>query len=99
MLRTWSLLLIDNLDSRASADVQVGEYSSFPHGSVHPQEIREGTIVMIDGGCAVEGYQSDITRNFVLGKASDKMKQVFEIVHRAQSAALARPGPESMPAR
>jgi len=71
------------------ADVQVGEYSAFPHGSVTPQEIREGTIVLIDGGCTVEGYASDITRTFVLGKASDKMKQVFDIVHRAQSAALA----------
>jgi Xaa-Pro dipeptidase len=79
------------------ADVQVGEYSSFPHGSVQPQKIQEGTIVMIDGGCSVEGYQSDITRTFVLGKASSKMNQVFEIVHRAQSAALAaaRPGAEA----
>ncbi len=79
------------------ADVQVGEYSSFPHGSVQPQEIREGTVVMIDGGCSVEGYQSDITRTFVLGKASDKMNKVFEIVHRAQSAALAqaKPGVEA----
>jgi Xaa-Pro dipeptidase len=79
------------------ADVQVGEYSSFPHGSVQPQKIQEGTIVMIDGGCSVEGYQSDITRTFVLGKASSKMKQVFEIVHRAQSAALAaaKPGVEA----
>jgi len=75
------------------ADVQVGEYSAFPHGSVTPQEIREGTIVLIDGGCTVEGYASDITRTFVLGKASDKMKQVFDIVHRAQSAALAAAKP------
>jgi Xaa-Pro aminopeptidase len=77
------------------ADVQIGEFSSFPHGSVQPQVIREGTIVMIDGGCAVEGYQSDITRTFVLGKASDKMKEVFEIVHRAQSAALAAARPDA----
>jgi len=79
------------------ADVQVGEYSAYPHGSVAPQKIREGTIVMIDGGCTVEGYASDITRTFVLGKAPGKMKQVFEIVHRAQSAALAaaRPGVEA----
>ena len=78
------------------ASVQVGEYSALPHGSSTPQVIREGSIVMIDDGCAVEGYQSDITRTFVLGKASDKMKQVFDIVHRAQAAALAaaRPGVE-----
>jgi Xaa-Pro dipeptidase len=82
------------------ASVQIGEYSALPHGSATPQVVREGSIVMIDDGCTVEGYQSDITRTFVLGQASgdvgDKMKKVFEIVHRAQSAALAaaRPGAE-----
>ena len=82
------------------ASVQVGEYSSLPHGSRTPQVIREGSIVMIDDGCTVEGYQSDITRTFVLGKApqdvGDKMKKVFDIVHRAQSTALAaaHPGAE-----
>jgi len=76
------------------ASVQVGEYTALPHGSITPQTIREGTIIMIDDGCTVEGYQSDITRTFVLGKATDKMKRVFDIVHQAQSAALkaARPG-------
>lgn len=75
-------------------DIDIGENSSFPHGSTVPQVIRDGTLVMIDDGCTVEGYQSDITRTFVFGKASDKMKKVFEIVHRAQTAALktARPG-------
>ncbi len=76
------------------ASINVGEYTALPHGSITPQTIREGTIIMVDDGCNVEGYQSDITRTFVLGKATDKMKQVFDIVHRAQSAALAaaRPG-------
>ena len=79
-----------------SADVQVGEFAAFPHGSVTPQVIREGTIILADGGCKAEGYTSDISRTFVLGKATDKMKQVFDIVHRAQNAALAatRPGLE-----
>ena len=82
------------------ASVQVGEYTALPHGSRTPQTIREGSIVMIDDGCDVEGYQSDITRTFVLGKApepvGDKMRKVFDIVHRAQAAALAaaRPGAE-----
>src|SRR6185295_11568849 len=44
------------------ASVQVGEYTALPHGSITPQTIREGTIIMIDDGCTVEGYQSDITR-------------------------------------
>jgi Xaa-Pro dipeptidase len=78
------------------ASVQVGEYSAFPHGSTTPQVIREGSIVIVDDGCEVEGYQSDITRTFVLGKASDRMKKVFDIVHQAQTVALktARPGLE-----
>ena len=86
----------EQLGFTGGADVQVGEFSAFPHGSVTPQVVHEGTIVLMDGGCSVEGYESDITRTYVLGKATDKMKQVFDIVHRAQSAALAaaRPGVE-----
>jgi Xaa-Pro dipeptidase len=86
----------ERLGFEGGADVQVGQFSAFPHGSVTPQVIREGTIVLMDGGCRVEGYTSDITRTFVLGKAGDKMKRVFEIVHEAQSAAVkaARPGLE-----
>ena len=86
----------ERLGFEGGADVQVGEFSAFPHGSVTPQLIKEGTIVLMDGGCRVEGYTSDITRTFVLGKASDKMKRVFDIVHQAQTAAVktARPGLE-----
>ena len=77
-------------------DIEIAENSPFPHGSIVPQVIREGTLVMLDDGCTVEGYQSDITRTFVFGKPSDKMKKVFEAVYRAQTAALkaARPGVE-----
>ena len=92
--------LIDSAYARmgfpGEASVMVGDSTAFPHGSKTPQVIREGSIIMLDDGCVVEGYQSDITRTFVLGKASDKMKQVFDIVRRAQSVALAaaRPGAE-----
>ena len=75
------------------ADVNVGEYSALPHGSIHPQELREGTILLMDGGCMVEGYASDISRTFVLGKPTDKMKSVFDIVHKAQATALATARP------
>lgn len=78
---------------RGEASVQTAEYSALPHGSTTPQIIREGTIIMVDDGCTVEGYQSDITRTFVIGKASDKAKRVFDIVKRAQSAALAAAKP------
>jgi Xaa-Pro dipeptidase len=80
------------------ASCQVGEYSALPHGYLQPQVIREGEIILIDDGCFVEGYQSDISRAFVLGDATspklDKQRKVFDIVHRAQAAALAtaRPG-------
>lgn len=76
------------------ASVQTGPFTALPHGSTAPQTIGDGTIVMIDDGCSVEGYQSDITRTFVVGRASEPMKRVFEVVRRAQSAALAaaRPG-------
>ena len=86
----------ERLGFEGGAEVQVGEFSAFPHGSVTPQVVHEGTIVLMDGECTVEGYKSDITRTYVLGKASDKMKKVFDIVLRAQSAALAAalPGAE-----
>jgi len=76
------------------ASLNIGEYTASPHGSRTPQTIREGTIIMLDDGCRVEGYTSDITRTFVLGKPTHKMVEVFDIVRRAQKAALeaARPG-------
>jgi Xaa-Pro dipeptidase len=86
----------ERLGFPGEVDIDIGENSSFPHGSIVPQVIREGTLVLIDGGGPVEGYQSDISRTFVFGRPSDKMKSVFDIVHRAQAAALktAHPGVE-----
>ena len=79
------------------ASCQVGEYSALPHGSLQPQVIREREIVLIDDGCLVEGYQSDISRTFVLGDATspklDKARKIFDVVHQAQSAALAAAHP------
>ena len=89
------------LGFKGDAGVQVGEYSALPHGSATPQVVREGTILLIDGGCTVEGYESDISRTFVLGKltgpSADKMRRTFDFVHQAQAAALAaaRPGVEA----
>jgi Xaa-Pro dipeptidase len=73
---------------------QFGLNSAFPHGSSVPQVIREGTMVLVDGGCSVEGYSSDISRSFVFGKPTDKMRKVFDLVRRMQLAALeaAKPG-------
>jgi Xaa-Pro dipeptidase len=76
------------------ASCQVDAWSALPHGSLQPQVIREGSIVLIDDGCTVEGYQSDISRTFIVGKPTDKMKRVFDTVHKAQLTALntAKPG-------
>ncbi len=82
------------LGFQGGASVQTGQYAALPHGSIQPQTIREGTILLIDGGCSVAGYQSDISRTFVLGRPSDKMKRVFDIEFEAQTAAwhAAAPG-------
>ena len=82
---------------RGEASLNVGQYSAVPHGSAQTQVIREGDIVMVDDGCTCDGYTSDVTRSWVYGKASDEQKKVFDIVHRAQTAALtaAKPGVEA----
>ena len=82
------------LGFEGSAGVQVGKFSALPHGSVQPQIVREGSILLMDGGCRVEGYHSDLSRTFVMGRATQRMKDVFEVEHRAQTAAVktARPG-------
>jgi Xaa-Pro dipeptidase len=81
---------------RGEASCQVAAFSAQPHGSPTPQVIRENQIILIDDGCFVQGYQSDISRSFVYGKPTDRQKRVFDIVHQAQAAALAaaRPGVE-----
>lgn len=82
------------LGARGGALVLFAEHSASPHGTVTPQKLREGDIVLVDGGCSIENYASDITRTTVFGKPTDKQLKVFDIVKRAQAAALktARPG-------
>jgi Xaa-Pro dipeptidase len=66
-----------------------GKYTAFPHGSVQPQKLKEGDVVLIDAGCTVEGYVSDITRTSVFGKPTQRMRDVWDIEQRAQNAAFA----------
>jgi Xaa-Pro dipeptidase len=82
------------LGASGSGGPQFGPNPAFPHGSRAPQTLQEGTIVMVDGGCSVEGYRSDVTRTIIFGKPTDKMLKVWDIVKKAQSAALkaCRPG-------
>lgn len=76
------------------ASVNVGKYTASPHGSDKPQHLVEGTPIIFDGGCRAGGYTSDITRTVVLGQPDDEIRKVFDIVLKAQTAALntARPG-------
>lgn len=76
------------------ASINVGEFTALPHGSSKPQVIVEGTPVIFDGGCKADGYTSDITRTVVVGEPTDKMRRVFDIVLKAQTAVAraARPG-------
>jgi Xaa-Pro dipeptidase len=74
--------------------VQFGHATAYPHGIPGVQHLREGDLVLIDTGCTVQGYHSDITRTWVFGAASDAQKRIWDLEHAAQAAAFAavRPG-------
>jgi Xaa-Pro dipeptidase len=71
------------------AMVIVGKYSALPHGSIAPQTMQEGDIVLVDGGTNCEGYASDISRTVVVGQASQKQIEVWNLEKQAQDAAFA----------
>ena len=66
-----------------------GKYTAFPHGSSTPQQLKEGDVVLMDGGCSVEGYQSDITRTFVFGKPTARQRDIWNLERRSQDAGFA----------
>jgi Xaa-Pro dipeptidase len=74
---------------QGGALVLFGEWAALPHGTRQPQKLTEKQIVLIDGGCTVEGYESDVTRCSLLGKPSDKLRRTFDILRKSQDAALA----------
>ncbi|HEV1288006.1 MAG TPA: Xaa-Pro peptidase family protein [Bryobacteraceae bacterium] len=77
------------LGANGGAMAIFGKYTAFPHGSIAPQQLREGDFVLIDDGVSVEGYQSDITRTVIFGKPTDRQKYVWDLERKAQDAALA----------
>lgn len=82
------------LGARGSGGPQFGPNSAFPHGSSVSRDLHMGDIIMVDGGCSIEGFQSDVTRTLVFGQPTDKQKKVWDVVKKAQSEALkaVRPG-------
>jgi Xaa-Pro dipeptidase len=69
--------------------VSFGKYTAFPHGSSTPQRLKEGDVVLMDGGCTVDGYQSDITRTFVFGKPTQRQTDIWNLERKSQDAGFA----------
>jgi Xaa-Pro dipeptidase len=76
------------MNLRGGALTLIGASAALPHGTVKPRNLTPGDVVLIDGGCTLEGYESDVTRTGVFGKPSQKVRDVFDIVRHAQNAAL-----------
>lgn len=74
--------------------VQFGASSAFPHGLPQDDILREGDMVLIDTGCTVQGYNSDITRSYVFGVPDDEQRRIWDIEREAQQTAFeaVRPG-------
>jgi Xaa-Pro dipeptidase len=68
--------------------VLLNEASAYPHGSEKPQTIREGSVVLIDAGCSVHGYQSDVSRTWIFGQPSPRQREIWDTVKRGQEIAL-----------
>ncbi|WP_394762870.1 M24 family metallopeptidase [Phenylobacterium sp.] len=81
-------------DGSSFCAVQFGVASAYPHGLPGEQRLAEGEIVLIDTGCRVQGYNSDITRTYVFGTPSAEQRHVWDVEKRAQAAAFAavKPG-------
>jgi Xaa-Pro aminopeptidase len=78
-----------NLGVQGGIFVSFGKYTAFPHGSSTPQTLAEGDVVLMDGGCNVEGYQSDITRTFIFGKPTQRQRDIWDLERRSQDAGFA----------
>ena len=70
------------------ASVLLNEASAYPHGSDQPQVLKEGGIILMDCGCSVHDYESDISRTWVFGEPTGKQREVWETVKRGQQRAL-----------
>ncbi len=68
--------------------VLLGEASAYPHGSGKPQAVRDSEVVLMDCGCSVEGYQSDISRTFVFGEATAEQRKVWQQMRDGQQIAI-----------
>ncbi|WP_313441959.1 Xaa-Pro peptidase family protein, partial [Novosphingobium sp.] len=74
--------------------VQFGEATAYPHGLPGDRELQEGQLVLVDTGCTIQGYHSDITRTYAFGEVSQDIRRIWDIEKEAQQAAFdaCRPG-------
>ncbi len=68
--------------------VQFGPSAAFPHGAPGERRLAKGDVVLIDAGCKVHGYTSDVTRTVSFGAPSDEIRRVYAAVDRAQRAGI-----------
>jgi Xaa-Pro dipeptidase len=76
------------LGAEGSISATFGEMTASPHGSVRRRPLREGDIVLMDGGCSVDGYRSDISRTVVVGTPTARQREIWDLVKRGQAAAF-----------
>ncbi|MGK6355153.1 M24 family metallopeptidase [Sphingomonas sp. DT-207] len=69
--------------------ILLGEAAAYPHGTGKPQKVVPGEVVLMDCGCSVQGYQSDVSRSFVFGTPTAEQRKVWDQVARGQQVALA----------
>jgi Xaa-Pro dipeptidase len=72
----------------AFAMVLLNEASAYPHGTDEPQALRQGSVILMDCGCSVHDYQSDISRTWVFGEPTKRQREVWNTVRRGQELAL-----------
>lgn len=65
-----------------------GSHTSLPHGVPSDRKIQKGDFVLIDFGATCKGYHSDMTRTFAVGSATDEMKEMYNLVLKAQKAGI-----------
>tara|TARA_R100001244_G_scaffold71741_1_gene57969 strand:- start:11007 stop:12167 length:1161 start_codon:yes stop_codon:yes gene_type:complete len=86
---------IDRLHRAGGADsgnsfcaVQFGEATSHPHGVPGDPELQQGELILIDTGCTIDGYNSDITRTYALSRLDREIEKLWHIEKEAQQAAF-----------
>lgn len=77
------------LGVRGGIAIQFGRSTAYPHGDNADTPLKEGDVVLMDGGCTVEGYHSDISRTIVFGEPTQRQRDVWNLEREAQAAAFA----------